>query len=337
MTPERSGGKGTYILDRVFPGLGRIRRASGTLDRRVYQALNGMLSQLWAAGRSDVLASVRDGNLHPLEVWATMRGGSIHDLPTPEAIEPFNVAWIESLECSDDYRVDLRSKMRRFLDGRSLTLADLAPRLAEYRDTCEGPAMFNRTKAALQGFLARRVGRHHHLWNAVSGVPGLKERKAHGNPQSVVGLTALTAKMSEPFARIAWTMALTGMGPKEYWGKWRTVTGMVHILGTKTGGRNRHVPILGTLFRPTKTRGLFEDVLAEASDGKVKPYDMRRTFAVWLELAGVSVTHVRLYLGHRAQSVTDRYLWREVMTHIPEDGKRVRAWLAGQRRGVRSA
>lgn len=335
---HRSGGKGTFLLDRIFPGVGRVKRASGTQDRRVFQALNGMLSQLWAAGRTDVLAGIRDGSLHPLEVWGKVRSAGIHDLPTPEAVEVFTTDWITSLKCSPEYRQSLTSQMRCLLDRRTLTLADLPGALSDYRVVMQDkPTMFNRTKAALQGYLHRRFGQRHWLWDAVSNVPALKERKDHGNPQTVAQLTALTANMPEMARRAAWSMALTGMGPKEYWGKWRVVTGAVQISGTKTAGRARHVPVLGDVYRPMITRGLFEDVLSEVSGGTVVPYDMRRTFAVWLELAGITYTHVRLYMGHKAQSVTDRYLWREVMQHIPADGRKVRAWLADQRRAVKSA
>lgn len=336
---HRSGGKGTYLLDRIFPGLGRIKRASGTMDRRTFDALNAMMSQLWAAGRTDVLAGIRDGHLHPLEVWGHVRTDGVHDLPTPESVEPFKTDWIATLECSDHYRRDLKSYLTRFMDGREgLTVGQLPAALAEYReDMTEKPVMFNRTKSALQGYLKRRFGQHHRIWMALSNVRSMTEEPDHGNPQSVQQLTEITNKMPEDYRGIAWTMALTGMGPGEYWGKWRTVTGAVQISGTKTKGRVRHVPILGDLFRPLKTRGLFEDVLKEVSGGTVEPYDMRRTFAVWLDLAGINWTHIRLYLGHRAQSVTDRYLWREVMQHIPADGKRARAWLTEQRKAVRWA
>lgn len=336
---HRSGGKGTFLLDRIFPGLGRVKRASGTQDRRTFDALNAMLSQLWAGGRTDVLARIRDGDLHPLEVWGRVREGGMQDLPNSAAIERFDTTWIDAMECSEGYQTDLRNKVKRFTTATGVqTLADLPAGLAVYRGLMsDTPVMFNRTKAALQGFLHRRFGQHHPLWMALSNVPSLKEDPKHGNPQTVEQLTALTVRMEKPYARIAWSMALTGMGPKEYWGKWRVLSGIVEIGGTKTKGRQRHVPLLGEIHRPTVTMGMFADALEDVNGGAVKPYDLRRTFAVWCDLAGVDFTHIRLYLGHRAQSVTERYLWREVMRHIPADAKKVRAWLASERKAVKRA
>lgn len=64
--PYRSMGRGTYIIDRCFPGVGRVRRASGAQDESTFRAVNNMLSHLWTAGRADVLEQIRDGKLHPL-------------------------------------------------------------------------------------------------------------------------------------------------------------------------------------------------------------------------------------------------------------------------------
>lgn len=336
---HRSAGRGTFLLDRVFPGVGRIKRASGTNDRRVYDALNAMLSQLWAAGRIDVLASLRDRKVHPLVIWGQVRSGGVALLPSVDSVEVFDpFAWLEARECSDWHRKGMHYRFTRFLkDVGPMTIADLPTKLAAFRTLIPGkPALFNRTKAALQAYLKARFGRHHVLWMGVANVPALKEVKKHGNPQTPQQLEVITRKMGA-LAPMVWSMALTGMGPGEYWGKWQTVTGAVEIKGTKREGRHRLVPILGDLSRPTVTYKPFRVALAEASDDQVEPYDLRRSFAVWCEHAGVERTHIELYLGHTPHSVTDRYLWREAMQVIPGDGRKVRAWLAKERRGVRRA
>ena len=339
MTPHRSAGKGTFLLDRVFPGLGRIKRASGTDDVRTFKALDAMLSQLWAAGRVDVLAAVRDKKIHPLTLWGQVRSGGVALLPSPESIEPFDpTAWVNARECSDWHRKGLRYRFERFIrDVGPLTLADLPQQLAVFRTVVASkPALFNRTKAALQAYLKARFGRHHVLWMGVANVPALKEVKKHGNPQTPQQLGHVALALGS-LGSMAWSMALSGMGPGEYWGKWNTVTGAVEIKGTKREGRHRLVPVLGELTRPTVTYKPFRQALADVTQNQVEPYDLRRSFAVWLEHAGVERTNIELYLGHKPSSVTDRYLWREAMQVIPGDGRKVRAWLAKELRSVRRA
>src|SRR6185312_6313905 len=114
-------------------------------------------------------------------------------------------------------------------------------------------------------------------------------------------------------AEIATTMAVTGMRPNEMWGKWSVEADRVRIHGTKTTGAERVVPrVPGHLAPPRITYRAFREALAQATDGQMTPYDLRRTYANWLESAGVIRTHRRLYLGHGAKDVTDLYEWKEI-------------------------
>ena len=46
MTPHRDKNLGTFVIDRRFPGVGRIKRASGATDAGVYKSLDAMLTTL---------------------------------------------------------------------------------------------------------------------------------------------------------------------------------------------------------------------------------------------------------------------------------------------------
>ena len=60
MSPYKHRSKGTWVLDRVFDGVGRIKRTSGTTDLDTFWKLDGMLKDLYHEGRLDVLGAIQD-------------------------------------------------------------------------------------------------------------------------------------------------------------------------------------------------------------------------------------------------------------------------------------
>jgi integrase len=118
-------------------------------------------------------------------------------------------------------------------------------------------------------------------------------------------------------------MASTGMGAAEYWGRWTAHTDRIHIEGTKRAGRVRDVPLVLTPARPSMHRRTFEDKVRERAID-ITPYDLRRTYANWLEAAGIPRTRRRLYRGHGAQDVGDLYEAHEVAAFLAEDAARLK-------------
>ena len=60
---------------------------------------------------------------------------------------------------------------------------------------------------------------------------------------------------------------------------------------------------------------------------KVTPYDGRRTYANWLEGAGVPRTRRKLYLGHGQTDVTDLYEWHDVRAFLEEDTAKLSQYI----------
>ena len=60
MTPHRTSKRGSYRMDRVFSGIGRIALASGTTNKRLYETYNTMLTDLYQDGHHDALRGLRD-------------------------------------------------------------------------------------------------------------------------------------------------------------------------------------------------------------------------------------------------------------------------------------
>jgi hypothetical protein len=146
-------------------------------------------------------------------------------------------------------------------------------------------------------------------------------------PQTVAALAAIAGRLPVPVAACTWSMATTGMGLAEFWGTWERRPGSIHIDGTKRAGRVRDVPDVGRCVTPPITRSYFEKIFRATLGATLVPYDLRRSFAVWLEEAGVPRTRRRMYLGHGARDVSDLYETVDLQTYLREDGERIAAYI----------
>jgi integrase len=210
------------------------------------------------------------------------------------------------------------------------TVDDLPGILRAYRTASKGPTMFNRTRAAVLAFLRDTVGRSHPLYGQIRDIQPRKESPRKPQPFTVAELVALSEKLGI-YGPCAWAMAMTGMGAGEYWGRWVAKADRVLIYGTKRAGRHREIPLAGDLAASRGSAAAFAKAFKKAleSPGRV-PYDLRHTFATWLEEAGIPRTRRRLYLGHGAKDVTDLYERHEITRFLAEDSDRLRKLVDGK-------
>lgn len=333
MTPHRTNQRGTLILDRQFKGVGRLKRASGTNDPKLHRLLDGMLLTLKQAGRVDILRAIHSGALTPLEVWACFRLGELERLPTAETMKGLKDAletWARTAEAGTWHKASRRYAVAAILrqTRKGATLADLAPAVRAYKAVAKGPAMFNRTRAAALAFVRDTLGRSHPIYGQILDVTVRKEARRAGRPLAVEEVAALADQLGE-LGPCLWAMAVTGMGPGEYWGRWTVKPDRVLIYGTKRAGRVRAVPRVADVAAPRGSADGFRHALAKVSP-TVKPYDLRRTFANWMEEAGIPRTRRRMYLGHGIKDVTDLYERTDVERFLAEDGEKLRAKVGGR-------
>lgn len=343
MVHKQHRGK-SFVLDRQFRGVGRIKRSSGTDDAKLFRLLDSMLTTLFKSGRVDILQAIHSGVLTPLEVWSRYRLGELDRLPTVETMKPLKSeleTWVATSEAGQWNRQSRKYAVAALLRlaRKDATVQDIHPLLREYATKAKGPAMFNRTRAAMLAFVRDTIGRSHPIYGKLLEVRVKKEAHREGNPQTVAQLTALAEKLHAAHAAIAWSMALTGMGPGELWGSWSQEKDRIHIRGTKRSGRVRDIPLVRPISRPTRTYRSFLVALGKASGETVLPYDLRKTFATWMEEAPIPRTRRKLYMGHGATDVTDLYERHDVERFLKEDGERLRAFLgdAPVRAGIRLA
>lgn len=338
MAPRRKGP--SLSIDRIFGGVGRIKKRSGTYTPAVKRKLERMLDGLYDEGRLDILRLIRDGKLTLLEVHHAYQRKALGQLPTGETVVPLTRAmqrWIDGLRVPADYSAghvaSLRTSLAYFTKAnKRATLADLPRVLEKLRDTLgkEHPRSFNLARAAAMAFVRQTLKRNHPLWLAVAAV----EPRKVGTTVQRRPLTPdemrhwFPSPETDPLDAIAWGMATTGMHRSEYWGAWHVESDCVRIDGTKRKGRKRRVPLVHVPAVPAWHHPrTFEDKLRERTT-LFTPYDLRRTYANWMEAAGIPRTRRRMYLGHGAKDVTDLYEEHEVRAYLAEDATKLTAYLA---------
>lgn len=332
--------KGSLPLKVRLPGCPPIRRASGTHDAKVRKALVRMLHVLHEQGRDDLVNAIARGTLKPLQVYTQFRFNRLQDLPHADELPLFRETWrrwLEGQDYSDDHQKNTRLYFERFEKRLpdTATIGDIVPLLAQLRAEMRHHARsFNLAKSNVQAFLRDTLGHRHKAWLDAADIPELKVKPTRlKHPLTPDQLRDLVRKLGVPWGPMAWTMAITGMGWKEYVGEWEREGDGLRIHGTKTGGRDRLIPLVGLLHGPVGTIYAFRWHLQKVTDRRVTPYDLRRTFMTLMVEAGVPRPRRRLYMGHAAEDITALYEFQEVREYLLKDAERMRVALGEPPRG----
>lgn len=367
MTPHKHSPGGSFIVDRSFRGIGPVHRASGITHPPTFRLFNDALTEMaeHPAGREWIRAFKRL-EIEGIDLWGVYKEGKWKQGPQPATAGSLVDAitdWREDKkdEVSDDtYRV--RNELITHVKAAAragATVAELPQVLREMkRQMKSAPASFNLLRNYARAFVRDTLGTRHEIYQTVKHdigpivIPGhakKKERKRHPLTPAEVLLLASKFSTTHPggaegapgHGYTAIAMALTGMHPKEYFGDWDQKTNYVHVHGTKREGRDRMVPKLypsklwphQVLKRPTITKHSFERAFAAARKAAhltCTPLDLRRSFANWMESAGVERARRRIYMGHNPGDVTDLYETQEMLKHLGDDAAKVIAWIERQ-------
>lgn len=330
---HKSHRRGSAIIKKKYRGVPLIRRATGTSDPATVRRIAVMYDALYAQGRLDILTAIARGRLHPLAVLSEWQLGRDVHLPPADVFPPLGQswdAWARGL-ANDSHRRAAEGTRRHMEIRTDATVAELPALLRSYRVRCaEKHRTFNLARAHAQAFIRDTLGRSHALWGQVRDVLPYRQSSAalrRGKPWLVEEIRAACEKMGPVNGATAWTLAATGMGPKEYWQDGFTVEpDRIAIHGKKRYGRERVVPRWTLVTGPGSSEKTFRKALARATGGRVKPYDLRRCFARWCEEAGITRTNIAAYLGHTARTMSDLYRVGEMEGQIAEDADRLRAY-----------
>lgn len=185
-----------------------------------------------------------------------------------------------------------------------------------HRKACLGvrARTFNKDRAALLAFIHALLGDTHWLALASRRVAPLKigkDRRLPFHPLTVEQAKQLAKQLAPHHARTFWLLALTGMRPEEAFeeiGNRRDVEpDGIRIHGTKSAAAERIVPRVGFLVKLATRRQAFYQALRLASGKTVSPYDLRRTYAHWLDLARIPQFRQSYYLGHGPKNLDQLY------------------------------
>jgi integrase len=331
-----NNGRGTFVIDRRFKGIGRIKRSSGTGDPKTFKLILGMLDTLQEKGRLDLIRGLSEKDYSPLELWERYRGEELERLPTKDSIVPLDPTiynWIESYKISDRTKNSYRKNTQVLLKyaKSDSTVQDLPEILLGYRKECEKNnhhRTFNHTRSTVQSFLRNTVGKRSNLWGLVTEIDPLSiVRKREGKPQTVKTIKWLIEKLPPKYGEMVWSLCTTGMGWADYSGEWKVYKNYVQIDGTKNKNRVRKVPRIDTPTRPTTTEQYLRKQIKSVTKKDIQLYDFRRTYAHWMEMSGVPRSRRQSYMGHSSRDILDLYESHEVQDHLKKDGDLLREYI----------
>lgn len=337
---NRPNGRGSLFIERRFPApVGKLRLASGTNDQQAFRDILAMLEALAFAvpPRYDILQAIKNKMLAPMYALSLWKQGKLEELPAATVLpllEPTWDKWLASrTDISESYRRTLTVTRNALLrHGTEPRVGDLPALLRSYRVECiedRKPVQFNHAKAHVLAFIRDTLRRRSELYADVQDVPILQgESDIVRRPQKPEALAKILELLPPPHRRMAWELAVTGMRPMEYfsevWEQEKNPT-RIHIAGTKSKRRkrnasNRDVPVwAGDLIGPTRVRETFENMWGRRIGALLDVYDLRRSFNVWMEDAGITRSRRKLYMGHAAGDITGLYEQRELLQWIEDD------------------
>jgi integrase len=327
----------TLRIDKTFVGI-RIRVRSGTTDPKIRDEIVTTLRWLEAQGDVDRLRMVQCGEISPLDLRAAFRAGNLRRLPKPGELRILPLAvkrWLKASDLAPQTKRDYENALT-YVAGRSkkAQIGDLPRLVKKYREQCTGHApSFRLARAAALSFLRHTFGegRHHELWVQVSAVPLIRGHKPSEKPELSPEFCRTVAERLGTNGAMWWAMCITGMNPKEYWGRWKVRGDRLRIYGTKRAGRDRVIPLLWRPVRPPITCEGFKTALQkvrpsliEDFDTDVTPKSGRDAFSQWMVSAGIPKPRRQMYLGHGAQDVQDIYERHELDSYLEQDAERMR-------------
>jgi integrase len=333
---------GTLMIQRTYPTVGRIQRASGTTDEKVHARIVAVLDTLYQQGRLDVLANVKSGIAKPMEVFSLWNSGQLASVGNVRTVQPLTdavAAWLKDLDRTEKTVRGYRDQFKYMMSHGPATarVRDLPTLLERYRAHCKKEGKnrsFELARSAVLSFVRRAV-KDPELWAKCSLTEGLsRKRRTKPNPLTVEQVRTLCGQLPPKAAKAFLSMCLSGMRVYEYFGlsgaTWQVEGRLIQINGTKTASSVRKAPLIYQITEPSLHYKTLEIALRKASGGTVTMRNARQTYLYWLRKAGVDRVDRLIYTGHSEADVHDLYEWHSMTEHMEEDAERVRKWIAEQ-------
>lgn len=355
MTPSRVSPGGSFRVDRRFPEVGRIALATGTRNRKIFHAIDRMLTELHEDGYIEVLRAIKDRRLTLLEVYDAHRAKRVTHLPAAlilhrslwTAVEEWLPRSARAESSRKRYEVSLNALRERSNlpeDARVEDLRGIDWRALEASWPNSG-ADWNRLRAAVSTFLTHCFdGDKHHPFRRelMRRIPRGKEpppRVPDLNPERFWELVDHAAEHIRPCL-----VALAGTGLRvrsEYLAleehHLMPLTKQIKVPGTKTEGSAGVIPVAPELWpwivkavpSPLRYKALrlqFKKAAKRIGMPDLRLHDLRHLYGQTLSEAGLPEAKIQAALRHQTPAMTRRY------TQQRDKGDAARAMGAALRR-----
>lgn len=342
---HRTSTHGTYRLDRVFPGVGRIAVASGATTRAEFTKRNALVTRLYDQGRLDLLRAIKAQTYTLTEVYAADREQRLDSLsgerailnaPLWGAVETWlgRPLWGDAAETWEG--PSLKHTARRYaVSFKALReRAGLAPEpTIEALGGMDWQALKARwpksdgdwfhLRAAVSHFLAVQLGDVQHPFRRAVMRDFPIAKAAERVPDLDVPTFWRIVNQTPDYVRAAYvTIAALGLRVGEYLRLQDTdllpATKQVRIPGTKTAASAATLPVADALW-PWVTRAVPAPLAYKwlrlhwvrarkaVGAGDVRLHDLRHFPAQLLVNAGRSEASVQSTMRHATASMTRRY------------------------------
>jgi len=333
--PHRTSKHGTFKLDRLFQGVGRINLASGATTSAEFHKRDALLTRLYDQGRLDLLKAIKAGTLTVTEVYAADRQGQLDTLTGDRALLSANL-W-DAVKNWTPTSAPAKQTRRRYATSfgtlersgvlkADATVGDLAG--VDWRALAAtwngGASDWNHLRRAVSRFLTLYLGDLHHPMRraVVKAIPTRKETARV--PDLPLPLFWSIVQATPEFVRAAYiTMAALGLRVGEYLKLTKDHllphTLSVRIPGTKTAESAAVVRVDERLW-PWVVAGVpsplaykwlreyFKRALKVAEAPlDLRLHDLRHCYAQWLVDAGASEARVQVGMRHATAAMTRRY------------------------------
>jgi integrase len=367
MAPARTGKTGgAFQFDRVFAGVGRIKRSSGTDKVKEFRKRDALLTKLFETSALAVLRAFKAGQITIEAIVEADRGTNVltsmdqlaEIAPLPQAIAAALLRMGDSAATRDRYARSLAKLLREvpaLSVGRVGDLASVDWYRLEQSWTASS-ADWNHVRRAVSRFLTVHLGDKFHPFRrrVVVLIPQRKESPRTPD-QSAEQFLRMVDTMPLPAQPCFMALALTGMRIGEYVAadraslrdetesvtiRGKTGDGVVYLttagyqvckaaIPCPLGPAPRPGQRTGDTLRYQRMRRLFAQAQAETGVSGLTLHDIRHLFGQTAAQANVPTVETQAQLRHIDPRMTRRY-------EMPMQARRA-AEAVAERLGVVSA
>lgn len=339
MSPTKTGTgpNASYRLDRVVPGVGRIRTAIGSARRRDLTSANALVTKLAERGMLDILRQLKEGDITVPELRDADREGTLANvgggiLARRPLLAAARTA-IDAMPCRavtrDYYRRGIEALERHAkLTGVTATTPVKALETLKWPQIAAawpaGPSDWMRVRRSISAVLSALFSKYDPFR---LGVMRLLPRKTEH--QRVPTLTPATfreavAQVPEPIQPILWAIVGMGLRGRELWrltladlrpevhgvvlasGKNDAAGGLVELDPVIYGYLADAIPA-ARHFRPERVLDAWHAACEAVGAPHTTLHDLRHCFGQWTLDAGLSDADVQVALRHKTAHMTRLY------------------------------